>query len=319
MQRPNQRQPVFDVSTAPSLASAWTFSAERFQQIEKAVGDSLPEFVSCVAVSGSLARMEVHPQSDVDLIIVIDDRHRVVSDTQACAVFSDIWSRLGSPADLRPKSDGIFSTCARLSDLLDPSARGRIDENLVTFGHRIQLLMDAQPVILSDRFDQLQSEILSWYSETRLGGMFREPGPFHWLWHDVQRYWRSLRSRTCWLDADDAAKSLTLNVKLRSSRLMLVFAFLTTLQTSWSYRLPLSGLISDIVTSLHRTPAERLFGESDAIGSWETIWQFLQSASRRPVTELQDEIRDALTQVSETIKVLVGRDGLDHHSRQWWM
>ena len=315
MLRPNQRPPQFDVSTIPALASAWNYSAERFQQIETAIGNHLPDCVACIAVSGSLARMEAHSHSDVDLIIVVDDRHRIVSDTRCCAVFSDVWDRIRVFGDLRPKPDGIFSVCARWSDLVDPSARGRIDESLATFGHRIQLLMDAQPVLLSDEFVELQIEILNWYSETRLTRMFNEPGPFHWLWQDVQRYWLSLKSRTYWLNADDPAKSLTLNVKLRSSRLMMVFAFLQTLQQSWHSNLPLSELISAIVLSLHHTPAERLFRHGEAIGSWDTIWKFLSSASRHPASQLTDDLRHALTHVEETARTMIESTCSNPHGR----
>ena len=179
--------------------------------------------------------------------------------------------------------------------------------------------MDAQPVSSSDGFAELQKEILNWYSEMRLARMFNEPGPFHWLWQDVQRYWRSLRSRTCWLNADDPGKSLTLNVKLRSSRLMLVFAFLKTLQQSWHSKLPLSELISAIVMSLHQTPAERLFRHGAAIGSWDTIWRFLRSASGHPASQLTDDVSGALIHLAETVEAMIENAGVNHHGQCWLM
>ena len=319
MQRPSQRQPQFNVSAAPALASAWRYSAERFQHIIAAIDDCLPDFVACVAVSGSLARMEAHEHSDIDLIIVVDDRHQSVSDADATAAFNDVWDRLDSLRAVRPKHGGIFSVCARWKDLIDLSARGRIDESIVTFGHRIQLLMDAQPVTSPDHFEEVQKEILHWYSETRLAAIFDEPGPFHWLWQDVQRYWRSLRSRTCWLNADDEVMSLALNVKLRSSRLMLVFAFLKTLDQSCSAMPPPTSAIDHIVSSLHRTPAERLLIQPQTMTSWNSIWEFLRGTAIDPAFQLPADIQQALAELAALVAETIANTGRDSHSQQWLM
>lgn len=317
MPPPHRRQPLFNVSHAPDLAEAWNDSAARFEQIREAIGDGLPDWIACVAVSGSLARMEAHAHSDLDLIVVIDDRHRSVSAADAELALHRIWEKLDGLAAAPPKSDGIFSVCARWRDLIDPGSKGRIDENLITFGHRIQLLMDAQPVTCEPQFSELQHAILEWYAETRLADAFGEPGPFHWLWQDVHRYWRSLRSRTCWLDADHAAKSLALNVKLRSSRLILVFAFLLTLHESQLAQGSLTDTIERVVRSLRKTPAERLFGHSDAIVGWNTVWDFLRTAAARPVVETSDEIRNAMTQLAGAVTAKIDTAGREGNRQQW--
>ncbi|MEO2034688.1 MAG: DUF294 nucleotidyltransferase-like domain-containing protein [Planctomycetaceae bacterium] len=319
MLRPHQRQPQFDVAVAPDLASAWHDSLERFRHIGAAIGEGLPEFVACLAVSGSLARMEAHSGSDIDLIIVLDDRQRPITDAAAGDVVDAVWGRLDALGAVRPKPGGIFSVCARWKDLVDAEAKGRIDESVVTFGHRIQLLMDAQPVTSPTQFAEIQKDILRWYSETRLAAVFNESGPFHWLWQDVHRYWRSLRSRTCWLNANDARKSLALNVKLRSSRLILIFAFLKTLQQHQDLQRSLDESIDRIVMSLHRTPVERLFGHGAELRSWNTVWDFLRGTIDHPATELHDDVRGALSQIAETVEEMIQNSARSGLRQQWLM
>ena len=210
--------------------------------------------------------------------------------------------------------------CVRWKDLIVPAARGKIDEDIITFGHRIQLLMDAQPIVNEDRFVEVQRSILYWYTETRLAVLFDEPGPFHWLWQDVQRYWRSLRARTCWLHADDDAKAVMLNVKLRSSRLLLVFAFLTMLdrvQTDAST--PVNATIDSILRSLALTPVERLFKPTHDIQHWNAIWTFLKYGSDATSNHLPEEIRAALSVLATDIQNTLDHDGLRQPGLSWLM
>lgn len=313
--RPAERSPGFDVEHVSSLAVAWQYSAGQYQKIRDAIEPCLPEFVACAAVSGSLARMEAHQASDIDLILVLDDRQCAVADGEANAVFDEVWRRLDELGAVRPKPGGIFSECARWTQLTDPAMRGRVDESLVTFGHRIQLLMDAQPVTDAERFLDLQRDLLSWYSETQLMSMFEEPGPFHWLWQDVQRYWRSLRSRTCWVNADDTAKAVSLNVKLRSSRLMLVSSFLLTLQqaqwgsVSCEQTLNEQDIVEtvsdDVLRRLTFTPTERLFGDGKGIQQWDLIWTWLRDTASCPTEQLPDDVRQSLQELAENIRQTV--------------
>ena len=318
--RPSERAPTFDTSHVPLLNAAWDYSRNRYQQIAAALSQSMPEYVACTAVSGSLARMEAHQHSDIDLMLVIDDRASKVTNSEANHTFDQAWDQLDGLGAVRPKPGGIFSQCVRWNDLTDPSAKGRVDESIVTFGHRIQLLIDAQPVTSAGRFCELQREILNWYSETRLASIFDEPGPFHWLWQDVQRYWRSLRSRTCWLNANDTAQSVALNVKLRSSRFMLIFAFLSTLHQQQNPHQPTATLITEIQRALTLTPAERLLGTAESVlglTSWEEIWAYLQQSANRPTEHLPASIKEALAQLAQSIDESIGTYGRTSQNRHW--
>ena len=316
MQRPAFRQPHFAVQDTPDLLDAWNASASRLAQLAD-ITKELPDWVACAAVSGSLARMESHPKSDVDLLLVVDDRQTTVTDDQAADVHNDVWNRLEKIGAVRPKAGGIFSCCARWKDLVELSSRGRIDEDILTFGHRIQLLLDSQPVRHNNRFIELQRDILQWYSEVRLAAAFGEPGPFHWLWQDVQRYWRSLRARTCWLYPDDEARSVTLNVKLRSSRLMLIFAFLKILQEVQQTAQPLPQQIDYTIALLHETPVERLFGQSNVLTHWNLIWSWLRDQSVAPVAAVPAEVLSGLRELAIGVQESIAEESSGDQSLMW--
>ena len=262
----------------PALRAAWDYSAKQFELLRKAFNDQqLPEHLACVVVSGSLSRMEAHSESDLDLIVVADDRN---CDVDEEALYESVWSTIesGLVGDhfRRPKPRGIFSVCASWRKMTDAANRGLVNEDVSVYGHRMQLLMDAQPLILATTFCDLQRDLLQWYSEYRICQLFGELGPFHWLWQDVQRYWRSIRSRACWLHSDDAKKSAEVNLKLRSSRLAIVAAFLGALNDSQQ-----SGgfeqATSQLLNQLRRTPLERLVSYSEQQGcellkDYESIW-----------------------------------------------
>ena len=319
---PRARSPLFAASAVPSLASAWIHSQKQLQNLRGSL-PPLPDSVACVAVSGSFARMECHSHSDVDLIVVLDDRRRHVPDETAAEIIGSIQERVDLTGAARPKPEGIYSHCARWSRMTHAAAKGQVDESLTTFGHRIQLLMDAQPLCGDDLLTDLRHDILQWYSETRLLEMFSEPGRFHWLWQDVQRYWRSLRSRTCWLDAHNICKSLSLNIKLRSSRLVLVFAFLLSIVNAESASNP-SQHVARLVADLRRTPLERLFGNGGqqadkGMAAYDCIWRFLQTSAVNPTSKLPAEVNSALQELAVAVRQVTIAQSSGRDPDRWFM
>ena len=298
--------PHTDPGELPLLATAWQFSAERFRAIRRALEHSAPS-IACVAVSGSLNRMESHGGSDLDLLIVIDDRDvRCAADAQA-KIYSAVWDSLLKSPELQnlkpPKPNGVFSVCASWNAMTRPESRGVVDEDVTTFGQRMQLLLDAQPVSNDDAFCELRKNLLTWYSETRIPQLFDEAGPFHWLWQDVHRYWRSLRSRACWLDAESPRKSLEINVKLRSSRLVLIAGFLQAIVVAQTTSAVItSETIGVIQKHLALSPLERLTAalpphlHGDLLTSYEQLWHFVATLGDDDVA-VPREIRAAIKQL----------------------
>ena len=245
--------------------------------------------------------MEFHAASDLDLLIVLDDRRTVVSDESAEALFNQVWQRVdvATQGDARPKAGGVFSQCVSWRALTDSTVRGIVNEDVTTFGQRMQLILDAQPLLHQKSFDDLQAELLNWYLETRVSQLFEEAGPFSWLRQDVQRYWRSIWSRAYWLHEDHAEKSIEVNVKLRSSRAAIMAAFLYAVDAAQRTGGDTSDAVAALQERLTTTPLERLTAQlsaadsSELLSSYQTVWQFL--ANRNPADNLLPrEIRTTL-------------------------
>lgn len=293
------------------LGDAWRFSANRILDLRTALLPSLPQQIGCVAVSGSLARMEAHEGSDVDLLVVLDDRSNLVSAEESLQLYQLVWQRLldslpGCPLT-PPKAGGVFSSCASWVRLTDPAARGIVNEDMTNYGQRMQVLLDAQPIFQNDEFCKLQASLLTWFSETRITAQFSEAGPFHWLSEEVRRYWHSIRARASWLFADEPLKSLEVNVKLRSSRMMLVAAFLHSLHESQLTKLS-GGAAPLLLQWLQQTPLEivtSVVSDNDTAGlllNYQIAWKFCQAVESGA---LPKEVSDALKTVATVSQPLM--------------
>ena len=264
--------------------------------------------LACVVISGSLSRMECHAASDLDLLIVLDDRGAAVSEETAATLFNEVWRRIDAEGlgAARPKSGGVFSQCVSWRALTDPAVRGIVNEDVTTYGQRMQLLLDAQPVLHDRSFDELQTELLNWYLETRVSQLFDEPGPFGWLCQDVQRYWRSIWSRAYWLHEDDADKSMEVNIKLRSSRAAIVAAFLHAIEAAQHSGGDATDVVAALQGQLTVTPLERLTSglstkeASSLLMSYQTVWCFL-SGGDSAACPLPHEIRTALRNLARCL------------------
>lgn len=252
--------------------------------------------------------MEYHAASDLDLLVVLDDRHTTISQESASILFREIWQRIDTEGldAAHPKPGGVFSQCVSWRALTNPAVRGIVNEDMTTYGQRMQLLLDAQPVLNNHSFEELQIDLLNWYAETRVSGLFEEAGPFGWLSQDVQRYWRSIWSRAYWLHEDDADKSMEVNVKLRSSRAVIVAAFLHAIDVAQNTETDTTAAVSALQQQLTGTPLERLTSglsakeTSNLLGYYQTIWHYL---SERNVADssFSEEIKNALTALGEAL------------------
>lgn len=317
---PQQRSfPFSSVPESSCLNQAWDFSSQRIRELSTRLHDNaLSRKIACVAVSGSLARMEAHPGSDVDLMVVIDDRSQTVTDADAENLFTIVWQLLdsgeSSQALKTPKPGGVFSECVMWSRLVDSAVRGIVNEDVTSYGQRMQLLLDAQPIFRHESFDELQTNILHWYSETRVQQLFQETGPFHWLWQDVQRYWRSIRARACWLHADEPAKSLAVNAKLRSSRLVLIAAFLRAIENAENGHASFECVVESLRKQLHYTPLERIVmnmvssdDSAALVNAYQIVWKFVTKISATDFS-FPPAQRQALRDLSQLIGRSIVRD-----------
>lgn len=274
-----------------ALHSAWQFSDRLTASLESAFR-VLPKHVAAVLACGSVKRMEAHQGSDLDLIVVIDDRKQDFSLQQQADIQSAVWEIVKQDPAVNvfdaPMAGGLFSVCASWRRLTDRDQRGVVDADITTFGHRMHVLMDAVPVAGSAAFQELQSDVLNWYSEVPLTSAYGGCPPFEWLKQDLLRYWHSLHAQAYWMFQHQPVKSATVNLKLRSSRLLQIAAFLVRLKAV--EQVQQNERLQALLDSGTRSPLQTIIPcltKADAgqlLGGWQNVWKVLESG----ITENHD-------------------------------
>ncbi len=176
---------ALDLSAYPSLASSRAFSRDRISVVTTALSkalETLGQPIMTVAVGGSLGRLEASADSDIDCIIIVDDRAEY-DPRQTATSIKRIHAEILRTGLQPPKTDGIYCRPILRSQLLDPANRGSLTEEPAIFGTRMQLLLDARPVYRANAFSSLKDQLLSWYGCTA-----ERPHHFTHLLNDLSRY-----------------------------------------------------------------------------------------------------------------------------------
>ena len=288
---PARRPPVFHCSpgdavnppAVPALLAAWQHSRETLARLTRRLqAAELPPPVAAIAVCGSLGRMEQRPDSDCDLIVLVDhplDEHQQQTVRQAIQMATaGLFSR-------DTAADGFFGQPMQLPALLAPARRGLLNEDLPTFGTRMQLLLDSQPVLHAGRFAGILRQILDWYCHDQATTALV---PFwHYLLQDLLRYHRALAIRYQWNHRDDPARWRVLRVKQLHGRLLNIAGLLLLLGEAshhagqatvnpQGHPAPLDRLAHQ----LRQTPLERVLGTLQATGNRQHSAAILTAAEQ---------------------------------------
>lgn len=201
----------------PALFAAWNRSAKTLAAVKDRL-QQVDQRVITVAVSGSLGRMEQLNHSDSDLIVLLRDEIPLDS-SEARDAFQNVWSVLNPLGLGKPKATGIYATPSNQAELCNPETRGQVAEDVSTFGKRIQLLLDCQPVYGVDAFRNTVDSIIERYTS----GMVESDNETKWkyLLDDVIRYFRSLSVMYRWEARERPGYWRLRNVKLQHTRLMM--------------------------------------------------------------------------------------------------
>ena len=249
-------EPPFDLDRWQGLSEARRWSRRQLRLIRDSLSglDRHHTAIEAIAVSGSYGRLEAHPSSDLDLLIIASPAR---SGDAVCEqeLASAVWDRL-TPLGLQtPDADGIYARAVGADALCDVSALGDLGEERRLFGARHQLLLDCRPVWGAERFDHLIDSLLKWYE---LGARGSARGvPWSYLLNDLFRY---SRSYSAWkyfeLDASETDAWSVRNAKLLSSRLLMFVGLLLLLGEGTRGRDRDS--MRWLREGLHLTPLERV-------------------------------------------------------------
>jgi hypothetical protein len=173
------------IADCPALATARHFTRARLAAAGRGLASlrRALDAIETVAVGGSLGRLEAHPGSDVDCIVIL--RPGVAADRAGRAV-ERVLTRLDA-LDLAPaKAGGIYRSGIGRDALTAAHALGSLDEPAGVFGKRMQLLLDARPIFRRAALDALRRALVTWY-----GTGFLEADPrrsWSYLLNDLMRY-----------------------------------------------------------------------------------------------------------------------------------
>jgi len=176
---------ALDLRDLPNLGASRERALATCAEFAATLADALgaEPGVVAVAAAGSLGRLEIASDSDLDGIVVIAD---ALDEAAADELAARVYGALANGPLRLPKAAGIFRSPVRAATLCDPAVRGVLDEAPAVFGKRIQCLLDARALHGATAFAALQRRILEWYAGPVLG--VAPQAQFTPLLNDLQRY-----------------------------------------------------------------------------------------------------------------------------------
>lgn len=271
-----------DLAEFPALAAARGFSCRTNARLAALASglDREPGLV-CLAVAGSLGRLEAMEDSDCDLIVIVEP---AIARGSAVAkrLMTRVWDALAPLGLKRPKGWGIFTEPANPSELTALSALGSLEDDVALYGKRMQLLLDAQPVFGDPAFFALQQRLVEWF-ETAHG--CRERDFDHaYLLGEVVRYYRTYASWQQFRLSVESDENWTVRqLKLIFSRRAMYAGFVLSLAAAWTVPDPRAALLR----ALALPPLERICLATDAdraralLGSYEVFQRAMNDAATR--------------------------------------
>lgn len=237
----------------PHLRAAWNYSADRLAAMVDCLSDcQLPACVRCVAVGGSLARMEASSASDCDLIIIVDDQGDGDFESGRQA-FNKIWAALESLELGLPEPAGIFSGPVSIQSLLNPQTIGHVSEEQSVFGTRMQFLLEAQPIAGESSFRSISRDIVERYATRYIA--LDNTKQWTYLLNELVRYFKSLCQTYLFEELYDDRRWRQRNLKARHSRVLMYAGLLFLLGESSTVT---QSKTDWLAARLTWTPLERL-------------------------------------------------------------
>lgn len=245
---------------APYLWQLRQHSLALCGQLEKELGELSNNLVplSCVFAVGSVGRLEIGSNSDLDGVVVLQTPNVDVGSIENTMLkLETIYGKLGFKI---AKASGIYRQPVTQPELLDTQRRGSLDERPDVYGKRIQMLLDARPLLNADNFMSLQDQVLEWFLP-----VIGEHTSFTFLVNELQRYFHSYASWQMFKFEQTPNDGWYLRqAKLRTTRVITVGAMMFLIGISLH-----TGNQRVLRESLTLTPMERLivafefYGESD--------------------------------------------------------
>lgn len=264
----------------PAIASAQQWSLAAIARLQSALESRLSQLnhVATVAVSGSLARLDASENSDVDLIIVLEDGLTNHPDDMR-AIAKEIYIAANACGLKSSAAKGIYATPSTLLALNNPDTLGQVNEDMILFGHRMQLLIESRPICREDNYRAVIKTLLDRYmTPFAMGSGF---DAVSYLLNDLIRYYRSYLVAKQW-NANQTGDGWYLKqVKVRHSRLLAYASTLLLLAEAASKPIIDQPALQERLASRPLDRIAQLFEKygTDATPVFKAYDRFLESMS----------------------------------------
>jgi len=184
---------------------AKSFSENKLERLREAVSPHIPTD-AIVATFGSYARREASELSDIDYVIISNDRNSLSRPSE------EVESAIKSIVDIEPSPDGAFGKIIQRSEILR-NLGGEQDSNQ-SLTRRLLLLLEGEWLAGEAHFKELRRELIERYvSATK-----RDHQLALFLLNDMIRYWRTMTVDYMYKTTEASKPWAIRNIKLVFSR-----------------------------------------------------------------------------------------------------
>ncbi len=214
---------------------------------------------ACVYLTGSFARGEAAPHSDLDLFIAgrEKDNQRALTRLDEICIKADLIEASRRHAIPEFSGDGEYLVHYTVRDLVQTLGKPQ-DDASNTFTARLLLLLESRPLIGEDVYSEAIENVIAKYWRDYSDHKTDFVPAF--LANDILRLWRTFcvnyEARTSVDPPEKKAKRKLKNFKLKHSRLLTCYSGLVYLLGTFVCHKTVSP--KDAVDMVARTPTERL-------------------------------------------------------------
>ncbi len=174
------------------LDEAKKFSNTKLKSLKDAVNQKVIREDICIFTCGSLGRLEITQNSDLDLFFVLmnteEGEENSISNLEKYLFFSDIYQINKVMGFKDPSKGGLYWDFITEKQLLDIGSR--VEDYNNSFTARMLLLLEGKPLNNEDIFRKLKKHVINKYFEEYLNHVNNFYPLF--LMNDILRYWYTL-------------------------------------------------------------------------------------------------------------------------------